>query len=106
VAADGLPRQGYPSTRACFVSHDRPGEGVTGPSGHRWPSCAAGAVRTSCSWAISKVMHVSINAGGDACIGRRASYALWRGQACLAKVGAVIGTSWLMSSARSGCGIS
>jgi hypothetical protein len=38
--------------------------------GHRWPSCAAGAVRTSCSWAILKLMHASINAGGDACIGR------------------------------------
>jgi hypothetical protein len=33
-------------------------------------SCAAGAVRTSCSWAILKLMHVSINAGGDACIDR------------------------------------
>jgi hypothetical protein len=33
--------------------------------------CAAEAVRTSCSWSILKLMHASINAGGDACIDRR-----------------------------------
>jgi hypothetical protein len=34
--------------------------------------CAAGAVRTSCSWAILKLMHVSINAGG--CMHRSAFF--------------------------------
>jgi hypothetical protein len=32
--------------------------------------CAAEAVRTSCSWSILKLMHVSIYGGGDACIDR------------------------------------
>jgi hypothetical protein len=72
VAADGpsAPRLPHPPPEPALPAHDRLEEGVTGPSCHRWPSCAAGAVRTSCSWAILKLMHVSINAGGDACIGR------------------------------------
>ena len=71
MAADGpsAPRLPTPP-RASFASRDRLEEGVTGPSHVRRPPCAAGAVRTSCSWAILKLMHASINAGGDACIGR------------------------------------
>jgi hypothetical protein len=67
-----LPISGYPRPppEPALPAHDRLEEGVTGPCCHRWPLCAAGAVRDSPSWAILKLMHVSIYAGGDACIDR------------------------------------
>jgi hypothetical protein len=72
VTADGLLAQG------CPTPHPRPspcalhGGGVifTGPCYHPPLTCAAGAVRDSPSGSILKLMHVSINADGDACIGR------------------------------------
>jgi hypothetical protein len=66
-----LPRKGSPNQpRECLA---RPEPSLRGPAGpSRPPSlpCAAEAVRTSCSWSILKLMHASINAGGDACIDR------------------------------------
>jgi hypothetical protein len=65
VAADGPSAPRLPQTHpSLLVSHDRLEEGVTGPSWGWAMSCAAGAVRTSCSWGILKLMHASINAGG------------------------------------------
>ena len=52
MAADGPVRsKATPNhtTRACFASHDRLEEGVTGPSPIRPMSCAAAAVRISAS---------------------------------------------------------
>jgi hypothetical protein len=67
VAADGpsaprLPTP-HPSLPA-LPAHDRLEEGVTGPSRGVGHDVRSGAVRTSCSWSILKLMHVSIDAGG------------------------------------------